>query len=171
MQVSLENPHKTTTLRFPVARNEQRRREMGDRLKELRSKRGYKQQYIADRIGVTLRTYQMYQAGSVEPGQEKLEKLAELYGVTPEYILRGDTPQIPSVTDVNRRLKRIEDQLADILEQRQAGPYTPETAAGFLDRLVTLMEALERQPPQSGRKEPGRSPSPGQYRRTRQGDG
>ena len=76
-----------------MAKDEQQRREMGARIKELREARGLTQQHIADAVGVTLRQYQFWQAGDNIPGQAHLEKLAAIFDVTPTHILRGTTPR------------------------------------------------------------------------------
>ena len=56
-------------------------------LKELRIKAGLTQQEVADKIGVTKATISKYEKG--QRGPNHIEKLAELYGVDPMYILTG----------------------------------------------------------------------------------
>lgn len=105
-----------------MARDETELLEMGARIKELREAHGFKQQWIADQIGVTLRTYQFWQAGASPPEQENLEKLALLFGVTPKYILKGETPT--PVHDRGPQLDRIENLLNTLMlvtdDQREA---------------------------------------------------
>lgn len=121
------------TLRLAMARDEQQLREMGARIKELRLAHGYKQQWIADQIGVTLRTYQNWQAGATPPEQENLEKLAELFEVEPRYIMRGDTPDLLGTMggDALARLERIETAIEDL------------ATGSRLDRLERIEAALE----------------------------
>jgi transcriptional regulator with XRE-family HTH domain len=96
-----------------MARDETELLEMGLRIKELRKSHGYKQQWIADQVGVELRTYQFWQAGDFAPEQENLEKLAALFGVTPKYILKGETPEL--LSDRRDQLDRIEAKLDQLL--------------------------------------------------------
>lgn len=99
-----------------MAREKTELLEMGERIRELRKLHGFKQQWIADQIGVQLRTYQFWQAGKSPPEQENLEKLAALFGVEPKYILNGETPELPMSRDA--QLTRIEekvDQLCGLL--------------------------------------------------------
>jgi transcriptional regulator with XRE-family HTH domain len=93
-----------------MAKDEVELLEMGARIKELRESHGFKQQWIADQIGVELRTYQFWQAGKSRPEQQHLEKLAALFHVTPKYLLRGETPELLAArTD---QLTRMEDQIS-----------------------------------------------------------
>ena len=63
------------------------------RLKLLRDKKGYKQQFVADKIGVRSNTLSGYETGSRSPDPEMIKKLAELYGVTTDYLLgHSDKP-------------------------------------------------------------------------------
>jgi transcriptional regulator with XRE-family HTH domain len=116
---------------------------MGARIKELRELHGLKQQYIADKVGVELRTYQFWQAGKSPPEQENLEKLAELFGVTPKYILKGDTPE-PLADDATARLDAIEQRLAAIEEQLGqllgAASIDGESRGDLADRIVKTVE-------------------------------
>ena len=68
-----------------------------ERLKELRTKNGYTQSAIAERISVTTKTYRTWEIGvynsrsnsqSYPPiDNEKLEKLSDIYNVSIDYIL------------------------------------------------------------------------------------
>jgi transcriptional regulator with XRE-family HTH domain len=108
--------------------------EMGQRIAELRESHGYKQEWIADQVGVKLRTYQFWQQGKHPPTGDALEKLAELFGVTPRYILKGETPDLfAGQNEVAQRLDRIEAQLETLttavrLLAAQDLPRTRETA-------------------------------------------
>lgn len=121
-----------------MARDEQHRLEMGARIKELRAIHGFKQQYIADQIDVDKRTYQMWQAGQTEPNQEHLEKLAALFGVTPTFILRGETPD--PLSSRSDQLDQIEAMLRALDEQVRL--MRGETAARDAEVLKRLDEGL-----------------------------
>lgn len=59
------------------------------KLKELRDKKKWRQEDVAKKIGIARTTYAMYEQGNREPDYETLIKLAELYNVSIEYILKG----------------------------------------------------------------------------------
>lgn len=61
------------------------------RLKELRKQKGLSQEYIANALGITVRSYQNYEYGQREPNIETIFKLADFYGVTTDYLLGRET--------------------------------------------------------------------------------
>ncbi len=58
-----------------------------ERLKSCRENRHWKQREVADAIQVNLRTYQGYEGGRSEPKYETLVALADLFGVSLDYLL------------------------------------------------------------------------------------
>lgn len=86
-----------------------------ERLKELRIKNGYTQNAIADKIGVTTKTYRTWEIGVFKSGSqsyppidnEKLEKLSDIYNVSIDYILGKsnytsiDNEEIGKITGLN----------------------------------------------------------------------
>lgn len=60
-------------------------------IKTAREKSGKKQQECANAVGVTLRAWQGYEQGIREPKFETLCAIADLYGVTTDYLLGRDT--------------------------------------------------------------------------------
>ncbi len=77
-------------------------KELGDKLKELRSCNGFTQQMIADKLNVDRSTYSNYERSVTEPDVETLKALAKVFGVSlgdllsAEPISRvGDTGKFP----------------------------------------------------------------------------
>jgi repressor LexA len=65
----------------------------GERLKQLREKRGLRQQDVADQVGVARVTISLYEAGRREPDNETIERLADLFQVSVDYLFgRMDMP-------------------------------------------------------------------------------
>lgn len=60
------------------------------RLHSLRTKRKYTQQQMADFIGITLRTYQRYESGDVEPPFQSLIIIADVLNTSTDYLLGRD---------------------------------------------------------------------------------
>ncbi|MCR5781351.1 MAG: helix-turn-helix domain-containing protein, partial [Clostridia bacterium] len=59
----------------------------GDRLKLLRNEKGLSQQKLAERIGMSKSSVNMYERGEREPGLEILETLADIFNCDIEYLL------------------------------------------------------------------------------------
>lgn len=69
-----------------------------ERLKELRLQSAYMQKEIAALIGVSVRTFQSYEHGTIEPNITKLIQLADLFNVSLDYLVCRDFPK-PSLID------------------------------------------------------------------------
>lgn len=64
-----------------------------NRLKQERIKQGMLQKDVAQRLKIDRTTYVKYETGQSEPNFEMLSKLADLFGVTTDYLLgRADGP-------------------------------------------------------------------------------
>ena len=65
------------------------------RIKQLRTERGLLQKDIANTIGISLRAYQYYERGERTPDIETLEKLADYFQVSTDYLLgRTEKPTL-----------------------------------------------------------------------------
>lgn len=56
------------------------------RLKELRLQHGFSQQEIAELLGVKRNTYSDWENGKCKPNYEKLEKIADFFGVSLDWL-------------------------------------------------------------------------------------
>jgi transcriptional regulator with XRE-family HTH domain len=70
------------------------KKEIGERLKSVRERRGLKQNKVALHLGVHNSTLAKYESGEREPDNETLMKLAEYYEVNTDWILSGETKLI-----------------------------------------------------------------------------
>lgn len=67
-----------------------------ERLVNLRKTHGYTQQRVAEALGISRGAYANYEIGTREPDAETLSALAELYGVSVDYLVgRTDNPTPP----------------------------------------------------------------------------
>lgn len=65
------------------------KKEIGDRLKRARETRNLKQNRVALSLGIHNSTLAKYESGDREPDNETLNKLANMYEVSPNWILTG----------------------------------------------------------------------------------
>jgi len=67
---------------------------LSDRLMQLKKENGLLQKEIATSIGVSLRSYQRYESGERKPDSDILEKLADYFDVSLDYLVgRSDNSQ------------------------------------------------------------------------------
>lgn len=57
------------------------------RLKELRSEKGFEAQYVAEKLNVAKSTYSGYENGKSNPSFEILQAIASLFDVSVDYLL------------------------------------------------------------------------------------
>jgi transcriptional regulator with XRE-family HTH domain len=63
--------------------------EFYERLKATREKKGMRQNQAAQKVGIKNNTLSSYESGDRQPDYNTLIKLADLYEVSVEYLLRG----------------------------------------------------------------------------------
>lgn len=66
-----------------------------ERLKELRLTSAFMQKELAQIIGVSVRTFQSYEHGTIEPNISKLIALADVFNVSLDYLVCRDFPESP----------------------------------------------------------------------------
>lgn len=72
----------------------------GEKIKKLRIEREWKQQYVAERLGISVAAICRYESGMYEPKSLSIIKeFAELYGVTTDYLLNANIDYTPEETD------------------------------------------------------------------------
>ena len=62
-------------------------------LKQLRKQNGFTQKEVAQQLNVTAQCYQGYETGYRQPTPEMLCKLADIFGVSVDYLLGRETAQ------------------------------------------------------------------------------
>lgn len=79
-----------------------------ERLVELRKSKKLTQQELADKLNISRATYAQYEIGRRKPDYETLEKLADFYKVSIDYLLgRTDNPFTSSTRDIEGVLRKI----------------------------------------------------------------
>jgi HTH-type transcriptional regulator, competence development regulator len=77
-----------------------------ERLKSLRLQKKLTHQDMADFLGITRQGYSKYESGQSQPDIETINKLAQFFNVTTDYLLgRMDNPNPPIPKELNTLLK------------------------------------------------------------------
>ena len=109
---------------------------IGNILKQLRESRKLSMANVANSLGVSLSAYQKYENNTRDVSTVLLNKLADFYGVTTDYLL-GREPAINPLAMLNISVKEINsDKFIETYEK------LPETAKQiFIDTMLKLSEA------------------------------
>lgn len=91
---------------------------INNRLKELRSAVGLNQSEMAEKLGVSVSSYQKYERekNSIMPSIEVLIKIAEFFGVSVDYLLgRENQPESDNIT-AKESIREHLNAILDILD-------------------------------------------------------
>ena len=98
-----------------------------ERLKELRLRKGLTQKEIAEVVGIKQPNYQQWESGKRKPSSETLEKFANFFGVTMDY-LSGNDEELDNVEILFRmnskgltekEKKIFKKELIEFMEERK----------------------------------------------------
>ncbi len=80
---------------------------LADKIIENRKKNGWSQEELADRLGVSRQSVSKWEGAQAVPDMKKIVQMAEVFGVTTDYLLRDDIemPAEPEVTPVDNGLE------------------------------------------------------------------
>ena len=69
------------------------RRSLGEVLKDHRTRCSMTQEFVAESLGVSRQAVSKWENGTADPSTSNLLKLAKLYGMTPEELIRAVQPE------------------------------------------------------------------------------
>ena len=116
------------------------------RITDLRLKRGFNKREVSNATGIRYTTYIDYEKGLYAPSSENLDKIAQFYKVSLEYLLgRTDDPE------TKEQKQTAEDELAEYLEMLRTRPEMKvllDTVKGAtkeeVEANVRFIEALRK---------------------------
>lgn len=116
-------------------RKEQKAMRFGEKLKELRKKRGMSQKELAVKIGTTSRSVINYEKGKRLPGSvETVLHIANTLGVSPDYLINDDALQTGTDTSEVHLLSELEKVIGIF----KSGKLEDEQMRSFMTRLQTI---------------------------------
>lgn len=92
------------------------------RLKELRESVGLSQYAFAEKFGISQSTVGNWEAGRREPNSATMQRIADFFGVTVDYLLGRDEPKKekpPVITEKDE--KDIQKRIINVLDDLHAG--------------------------------------------------
>lgn len=122
---------------------------------QLLSKYGVTAYKVAKETGITTATLSNWKQGKYTPKQDKLQKIADYFGVSLEYLMTGKEDAVkekaPELTARDERdIKKDLNNIMEKLTSGEAGPASydgeeldPEAAALFKDELEIALRRLK----------------------------
>lgn len=93
-----------------------------DRLKKLRKENKKTQKQVADYLGITRPAYTAYESGNRQPDYTTLEKLADYFNCSVDYLLgRSNDPRLSADEDkeVDKKVKELMEIIESMPEEKR----------------------------------------------------
>ncbi|WP_340621295.1 helix-turn-helix domain-containing protein [Xenorhabdus siamensis] len=113
---------------FLIMQNAELRKEFGVRLKALRKQKGWPQKELAGKVEIRFQQLNKYESGLNIPPAEMMVKLADVLGVTVDYLLTGNPVEDSPLA--NSRLFRRFQVLERLAQEDQ------ETVIKIIDAMI-----------------------------------
>ncbi len=99
---------------------------IGSRLKELRRLKRYRQEDVSSLLGVERHALSQYETGVRVPPPDIIARLAEIYGVSTDYILgmdgrRYENDSFIDVTGLSNREIKVVTELVNVMKEKGNG--------------------------------------------------
>lgn len=119
---------------------------------ELRAQKGCKDSDVAKATGITKSTFSDWKSGRSKPKGEKLEKIADYFGVSVEYLMTGSESAREDDTSLKSKDKKEIKDILSATEQllKQDGlmfdgdPASPEAIESILSAMQIGMEMAKK---------------------------
>lgn len=124
-------------------------------LKKLREERNLSQAAFAKLIGVSQSAVGNWEAGSREPNLETMDKIADFFGVSVDYLLGRESQSVLTDSSSDNIEADIQDKLNEVLSQLDAedadllfngeslDPDSRELLAASIERTIRLAKELQ----------------------------
>ena len=114
---------------------------IGTRIKDLRSERGFKAMFVADKIGVTSSVYSAIEHEKINITVDKLASLSDFFGVSTDYLIKGKDDRKIKTIDAIRLLQPVSmETLAKKMETRCDSSFRLAILKLKKERLITWDE-------------------------------
>lgn len=99
---------------------------MDCRLREIRRSRRLTQKVLAEQIGCSVGAYSKYETGDREPPLDILNKLADFYGVSVDYLVGREASEIGTLTESEKELVEV---------FRRSSEFVRDSVLGLMELL------------------------------------
>lgn len=80
-----------------------------EKLTELRHSRGWSQEQLGERLGVTRQTVSKWELGSTTPELEKLAMMSDIFGVSTDELIKGEPQEASRPSEPSEPDEAIQD--------------------------------------------------------------
>jgi transcriptional regulator with XRE-family HTH domain len=110
--------------------SDSQRPEFGERLFELRGKKGFTQVYVAERLGISTRSYAFWERRITAIHAEQIAQLAEIFSVSADYLVGVETVPKEKRNGPKGKIEQVFESVHNLPKAKQ------EQIAGVVEALV-----------------------------------
>ena len=111
-------------------------------LKKFRKQKKLTQEELASRIGVIRATYWAYEKGSIMPPYEKLEQLADIFGITIDELMGRETDKSDISDDLSKLIRKLEKENL-VYDGELLNDQTRELLIASLENSIKLLKIMK----------------------------
>jgi transcriptional regulator with XRE-family HTH domain len=107
---------------------------LGERIKSLRKQKGYSQAELGKLVGLSYAQIGRYETKGMQPSADALKKIADLLGVSPDYLLSGSAE--------DKAIANLDDKdlIKQFKEVEQMEDGDKNIVKRFLDAFITKIK-------------------------------
>lgn len=117
--------------------------DLGEKIKKLRFEKKWSQDKLAEKVGVGRQYISRYETGKISPNAENLQKLAEVFGVSIDYLLSNETKNLASIGIKDKNLLNLFAEVEKMDESDQLTIRNLLEAMVMKNRLKDLMNSKQ----------------------------
>lgn len=113
-----------------------------DNLKRFRKQKKLTQEELATKIGVIRATYWAYEKGSIMPPYDKLEQLADIFGISIDELMGRETDKSDISDDLSKLIRKLEKE-NQIYDGELLNDQTRELLIVSLENSLKLLRIMK----------------------------
>lgn len=113
-----------------------------ENLKGFRKRKKLTQEELAGRIGVIRATYWAYEKGTIMPPYEKIEQLADIFGVSIDELMGRETDKSDISDDLSKLIRKLEKE-NQVYDGELLTDQTRELLVASLENSLRLLRIMK----------------------------
>lgn len=111
-------------------------------LKKFRKQKKLTQEELATKLGVIRATYWAYEKGSIMPPYEKLEQMADIFGITIDELMGRETDKSDISSDLSKLIRKLEEE-NQVYDGELLNSQTRELLIASLENSLKLLKIMK----------------------------
>lgn len=117
---------------------------------KIRDAAGCKDADVSKATGISKSTFSDWKSGRSKPKQEKLQKIADYFGVSVDYLMTGKNSSNIKVIDENNNIVVLDDEALELIDSLRSNPemrmlfsVSKKATKDDIIKAVKIIEALK----------------------------